>query len=179
MTESTDPPEELFGDAIRGAISESLGQEDDEVPFEYLADEPDSGTTTAYGKGKNLRALRQARAEILDGSISLEEYQERVEDILVAVSRAVDLLEMDSVKKTESTLPGDQAEVVAQTRDEMKKLEAGIDSMLSYAESQALGDLEEGMSAVEEAMLALTKIQDTADVLAQKEREARLAESQP
>ena len=40
MSDPDDLEDEIFGDAIRGAISETLGQDDDEQPFEFLADEP-------------------------------------------------------------------------------------------------------------------------------------------
>jgi hypothetical protein len=175
MGEPADQEDEIFGNAIRGALSDTLGQEDDEQPFEFLADEPDREGKTPYGKGKNLVALRRARAEVLDGGLSLDDFKITVEDILVNISRAVDLLELASVKKKEVTLPPDQAEVVAGTRQEMIKLEAGIESMLSYAGSQELGELEEGMAAVEEAMLALTQLQSRADELAQLEKAARSA----
>ncbi len=177
MSDPDDLEDEIFGDAIRGAISETLGQDDDEQPFEFLADEPGKEGKSPYGKGKNLVALRRARAEVLDGTLELEEFREAVDDVLVNISRAVDLLEMASVKKKEATLPPNQAEVVAATRQEMIKLEAGVGSMLEYADGRDLGALEDGMAAVEEAMQALAQLQNTADQIAQAERES-LAEVQ-
>lgn len=168
----SDSEEELFGSALSSAYSEAEGQEDDETPFELLAEEAEREGAVPYGKGKNLKALRAVRLEILEGEITVDEYEEVVEKILISISRAVDLMEMGALKKNEATLPELEATVVAQTREEMKRLKAGVESMLQYGQSGLLGDLDDGMRAVEEAMQNLTKLRDSADHMLATREEA-------
>jgi len=159
----SDSDEEMFGSALSSAYSEAEGQEDDETPFEWVAGEAEREGAVPYGKGKNLQALRAAREQILEGEIAADEYEERVGKILISISRAVDLMEMGVLKKNEAGLPEHEAAVVAQTRAEMKSLKAGVESMLRFGQSGLLGDLDDGMRAVEEAMQNLTKLRDSAD----------------
>lgn len=151
-----------MGGALLAARAAAEGEEEDGDPFELLAEDKHPRGKVPLHKAKNLLKLRAMRTGILTGEVTLEEFEVTVEEIYHVANNALNLFQLPSVRKRETKLTPEQAQVYEDSRAYLSDLVTGIDRMLQYCQTEDRADLEEGMEKVENAMIGISKTQDAA-----------------
>jgi len=147
--------EDFFGASLRKAAS----LDDSRPTIDLLAEEAGPGEIIPFGEGRNLKALREARDELVAGSITASEYVEKVKEVHKIVQRAVDILGYPQVTSVVDELTPEEMEVMDLLKAHTEGLLEAVESLLLYGEHQDLDELEDGMARVEEEMHALSSLQ--------------------
>ncbi|MCA9791146.1 MAG: hypothetical protein KC910_05100 [Candidatus Eremiobacteraeota bacterium] len=130
-------------------------------------------------QANNVVMLREAVAGVRDGSLSLEDYQEAVEEIARMARTGVQLFASEPLKQRVAELPEDQAALIWQTGEQIALLKEGTEKMLAYVETQSPGDLDEGWAITEKVMLDLDQLQDQAIIKARQFQAEHVEEDNP
>jgi hypothetical protein len=115
-----------------------------------------------FGSGKNIKILRQARKDLLEGTISPEVFSQTVGRVGKVLASAQEKLGQPEVDAALADAGRAEAEVVDQTKTGISKILHGIERMLNYVKSKDSADLNEGLQSVEESIKALTESTGTA-----------------
>ena len=178
-----------WGEAMLDAMDEAEEGEDEEgidlVSNTGLSDARPSasvsGSTSdgpkAETEGKelpNVLLLYAAVSMVKSGELSMEKFVEGVKKLDVVADNALKIYAIPAVKKD---LPGKlsehQNEIVSGLEVEIHRLKEGLALLLSYPQSNAIGDLETGLEIAVKALHAAADIQKNADeeLVAIKQRE--------
>jgi hypothetical protein len=162
-SEDDDMPD--LGKAIQNARAEE-GDEDDEPGIDVVSSVGLDGAA-AQAQSEELPyvvLLNAAVSMVKIGELSMEEYVEGVTKLDVIADNALKVYAIPAIKKD---LPGkltdDQNEIMGALETEIHRLKDGLDLLLSYPETLALGDLETGRQTAVSALNAMATIQKKAD----------------
>ena len=139
-----------------------------------------------YGNPDDLpyvKLLKAAVALVKTGELSMEEYVEGVGKLDAIADNALKLYAIPAVKKD---LPGKLTEhqnsLVGGLEAQIYKMKEGLEILLSYPETQAVGDLEVGLQTAVSAMNEIDRIQGAADAerdrIQEEEREEKARRAQ-
>ncbi|MBI3928116.1 MAG: hypothetical protein HY319_21415 [Armatimonadetes bacterium] len=157
-----EPAVSMLADAPRGRPVVEINGEIVELDIEY-SQIPPADYKIPLAESKNLIKVRQAKDGILSGTMDLEEYARRVNEVAEVAFLACEMLKLPAVHKQieENAIEGDD-EMIADTERTLHDWLAGMKRMRRYLASQDLRDVVEGFQAVEECMIRMDSIQDRA-----------------
>ncbi|MCA9778634.1 MAG: hypothetical protein KC800_18025 [Candidatus Eremiobacteraeota bacterium] len=153
-----------LGAAIQSARA---NQEDDEPKVDVVHRGGLEAKAVEYGEANDLpyvKLLKAAVALVKTGELSMEEYVEGVGKLDAIADNALKLYAIPAVKKD---LPGKLTEhqnaIVGGLEAQIHKMKEGLGILLSYPETEAVGDLEVGLQMAVSAMNEIDRIQSAAD----------------
>lgn len=172
-----------LGAAIQSARA---NQEDDEQKVDVVQRGGLDERAVEYGNPDDLpyvKLLKAAVALVKTGELSMEEYVEGVGKLDAIADNALKLYAIPAVKKD---LPGKLTEhqnsLVGGLEAQIHKMKEGLGILLSYPETQAVGDLEVGLQTAVSAMNEIDRIQGAADAererIQEEEREEKARRAQ-
>jgi len=172
-----------LGAAIQSARA---NQEDDEQKVDVVQRGGLDERAVEYGNPDDLpyvKLLKAAVALVKTGELSMEEYVEGVGKLDAIADNALKLYAIPAVKKD---LPGKLTEhqnsLVGGLEAQIYKMKEGLEILLSYPETQAVGDLEVGLQTAVSAMNEIDRIQGAADAerdrIQEEEREEKARRAQ-
>lgn len=159
---------------LSNTIASSKDEEDDEPPINVVSQGglASEGAAAASGELPYVGLLKAAVAAVQTGDITMEQYIEGVKKLDAIADNALRVYSIPAVK---NDLPGKLTEhqnsIVTGLEAQIHKMKEGLGILLSYPETQAVGDLEVGLKTAVDAMNAIAGVQTKADAEA-----ARIAE---
>ena len=172
-----------LGAAIQSARA---NPEDDEQKVNVVQRGGLDERAVEYGNPDDLpyvKLLKAAVALVKTGELSMEEYVEGVGKLDAIADNALKLYAIPAVKKD---LPGKLTEhqnsLVGGLEAQIHKMKEGLGILLSYPETEAVGDLEVGLQTAVSAMNEIDRIQSAADAerdrIQDEEREEKARRAQ-
>lgn len=125
-----------------------------------------------YGEPGDLpyvKLLKAAVALVKTNELSIEEYVEGVKKLDAIADNALKLYAIPAVKKDlPDKLDEHQNALVGGLEAQIHKMKKGLTILLSYPETQAVGDLDVGLETAVSAMNEIGRIQKAADAEAER-----------
>lgn len=187
--ESEDDVPDL-GEALQSVLANSNQDEDDEDERSRLDVVSSVGLPNGGNGGQDgneelpyVTLINAAVNMVKIQELSMEEYVEGVMKLDAIADNALKVYEIPAIKKD---LPGklteDQNSIVSALETEIHRLKDGLALLLSYPETLAIGDLEDGRREAVAALNAMAEIQKEADAererILQSEREDKARRAQ-
>ena len=164
MDENENDVELDLGAAIQSARA---NQEEDDPKLDVLANSGLAPDQVHYGEKGDLPyvvLLKAAVATVQTGEITMEQYVEGVKKLDAIADNALKLYAIPAVKKDlPKRLDEHQNSIVDELEVQIHQMKKGLGILLSYPETQAVGDLETGLELAVSAMNKIGEVQKAAD----------------
>lgn len=123
---------------------------------------PERFSKVPLDQAANLIAVRQLAAGVKDGSLSIDVYRSRLKLMVRSLEEGLKVVKSETVTQHIDALPEDQKAFFVLTGKLVEALVRGGQQMLKYAETRQLGDVDEGLSVIEQAFVELDEMQTRA-----------------